>query len=88
MPPMQKITDIFAHKKLTFSFELFPPKTEEGYVKLLNTMPLLCDLKAGFYFLHLRGRRRQPRKNPGHCRTYSKPSPYPLGGAFDLRFAY
>jgi len=48
MPPMQKITDIFAHQKLTFSFELFPPKTEEGYLKLLNTIPLLSDLKPDF----------------------------------------
>src|ERR1039458_1069760 len=45
---MQKITDIFAHKKLTFSFELFPPKTEEGYSKLLNTAQQLCDLKPDF----------------------------------------
>src|SRR5277367_4988913 len=47
-PPMQKITDIFAHQKLTFSFELFPPKTEEGYLKLLNTMHQLCVLKPDF----------------------------------------
>ena len=45
---MQKITDIFAQKKLTFSFELFPPKTEEGYLKLLNNIHLLCDLKPDF----------------------------------------
>ena len=48
MPPMQKVTDIFAQQKLTFSFELFPPKTEEGLFKLLNTMPMLCDLKPDF----------------------------------------
>ena len=45
---MQKITSIFDHKKLTFSFELFPPKTEEGYSKLLNTLPVLCNLKPDF----------------------------------------
>ena len=45
---MQKITDIFAHQKLTFSFELFPPKTEEGYLKLLNTLHTLCALKPDF----------------------------------------
>ena len=32
----------------TFSFELFPPKTQEGYLKLLNTIHLLCDLKPDF----------------------------------------
>jgi len=45
---MQKITDILAHKSPTFSFELFPPKTEEGYLKLLNTIHLLCDLNPDF----------------------------------------
>jgi len=45
---MQKITGIFAHQKPTFSFELFPPKTEEGYLKLINRMPQLCALKPDF----------------------------------------
>jgi methylenetetrahydrofolate reductase (NADPH) len=45
---MQRITDIFSNKKKTFSFELFPPKTEKGYLKLLNTMPALCALKPDF----------------------------------------
>ena len=45
---MSKITDIIAKQKTTISFELFPPKTEEGYVKLLNTMETLCDLKPDF----------------------------------------
>ncbi|MEI7997936.1 MAG: methylenetetrahydrofolate reductase [NAD(P)H] [Candidatus Omnitrophota bacterium] len=31
------------------SFELFPPKTEEGYQKLLNTIELLCSLKPSFF---------------------------------------
>jgi methylenetetrahydrofolate reductase (NADPH) len=35
-------------QKLTFSFELFPPKTEEGYKKLLTTIPLLCALGPDF----------------------------------------
>jgi len=48
MLPIQKITDILAHKKLTLSFELFPPKTPEGYLKLLNSLHLLCDLKPDF----------------------------------------
>jgi len=45
---MYKATTIFANKNPTFSFELFPPKTEEGYVKLLSTMHQLCDLKPDF----------------------------------------
>ncbi len=45
---MQKVTDIFARQKLTFSFELFPPKTEEGYVKLLDTLHRLCGLHPDF----------------------------------------
>ena len=34
--------------RTTFSFELFPPKTEEGYKKLLNTLPFLCALSPDF----------------------------------------
>ena len=45
---MPKITDIFALKDKTFSFELFPPKTEDGYLKLLTTLHKLCDLKPDF----------------------------------------
>src|SRR5476649_1746214 len=48
MPGMKKITDILQHKNKTFSFELFPPKTGEGYFKLLNTIHVLCDLKPDF----------------------------------------
>ncbi len=48
MSPVQKITNIFANKKQTFSFELFPPKTEEGRLKLLKTIHLLCGLKPDF----------------------------------------
>jgi hypothetical protein len=33
--------NIFTNKELTFSFVLFVSKTEEGYSKLLNTLPLL-----------------------------------------------
>ena len=40
--------DIFTDKKPTFSFELFPPKTEEGYGKLLNTIHMLSALKPDF----------------------------------------
>src|SRR5258708_26072409 len=46
---MLKVTDIFAQKKKTISFELFPAKTPEGHVKLLNTIEELCALKPDFF---------------------------------------
>jgi len=45
---MQKITDIFKEKKRTFSFELFPPKTDQGYEKLLITIDDLARLGPDF----------------------------------------
>ncbi|OGX26438.1 MAG: methylenetetrahydrofolate reductase [NAD(P)H] [Omnitrophica WOR_2 bacterium RIFCSPHIGHO2_01_FULL_48_9] len=45
---MTKITDIFEQKPHTFSFELFPPKTDEGYQKLLETIKALAGLKPDF----------------------------------------
>jgi len=45
---MKKITDIFKEKAKTFSFELFPPKTEKGQENLQNTIKDLCDLKPDF----------------------------------------
>ena len=45
---MKKITDLFKTKEKTFSFELFPPKTEEGFQKLLGTIEQLCTLKPDF----------------------------------------
>ena len=45
---MKKITDLFKTKERTFSFELFPPKTEEGFQKLLGTIEQLCTLKPDF----------------------------------------
>lgn len=47
-PPMPKVTGIFSRKETTFSFEFFPPKTEEGYVKLLKTIPSFCSLGPDF----------------------------------------
>lgn len=35
-------------KIMSYSFELFPPKTEEGYQKLLTTIEQLCGLKPDF----------------------------------------
>jgi methylenetetrahydrofolate reductase (NADPH) len=45
---MKKLTDIFAKNKRTFSFELFPPKTEQGYQKLLTTLEELKRLHPDF----------------------------------------
>jgi methylenetetrahydrofolate reductase (NADPH) len=36
-------------KRPTISFELFPPKTPEGYIKLLETIRQLCALKPDFF---------------------------------------
>ena len=45
---MNKVRDIFIHQKTIYSFELFPPKTPEGYLKLLDTIHQLADLKPDF----------------------------------------
>src|SRR3989338_5823907 len=45
---MKKLTELFKFGKPTFSFELFPPKTEEGYQKLLTTVEGLAALKPDF----------------------------------------
>ena len=39
---------MFPQTKPYLSFELFPPKTEEGYQKLLGTIAQLCALKPNF----------------------------------------
>jgi len=45
---MKKISEILSAKKKTFSLELFPPKTPEGYEKLLVTIGLLAKLNPDF----------------------------------------
>ncbi|MFA6378779.1 MAG: methylenetetrahydrofolate reductase [NAD(P)H] [Candidatus Omnitrophota bacterium] len=45
---MKKISEILNTKQKTFSLELFPPKTSEGYEKLLATIGLLAELKPDF----------------------------------------
>lgn len=46
---MKKIIDLIHTKKTpTISFELFPPKTEQGYVNLLETIKQLASLKPDF----------------------------------------
>ncbi len=45
---MKKVSDIFKEKEQTYSFELFPPKTDEGYQKLIATIGQLAGLKPDF----------------------------------------
>ncbi len=45
---MKKITEIFQSQNKTFSFELFPPKTESGFSQLLQTISDLALLKPDF----------------------------------------
>ena len=43
-----QLTDIFSVKDRTISFEVFPAKTPEGHVKLLETIKVLSRLKPDF----------------------------------------
>ena len=45
---MKKITDIFNNSEQTLSFELFPPKTDQGFTNLLKTIEQLAALKPDF----------------------------------------
>lgn len=45
---MKKITELFKSKALTYSFELFPPKTQQGYEKLLAAIGQLAQLNPDF----------------------------------------
>ncbi len=45
---MRRITDIFSEKKRTFSFEFFPPKTDQGVQKLIETLPAFALLHPDF----------------------------------------
>ncbi len=45
---MKKIKDIFDHQEKTYSFELFPPKTDKGYENLLKTIAQLCELSPDY----------------------------------------
>jgi len=45
---MTKITDTFKEKDTTISFELFPPKTDQGFANLLKTIEQLAALKPDF----------------------------------------
>lgn len=45
---MKRIRDLFDHHERTFSFELFPPKTDKGFENLLKTIAQLCELKPDY----------------------------------------
>lgn len=45
---MKRLKDIFQEKERTFSFELFPPRTEEGFRNLLKTIEGMCALQPDF----------------------------------------
>jgi methylenetetrahydrofolate reductase (NADPH) len=45
---MKTLTEILKEKPRTYSFELFPPKTPEGYQKLLRTIHEMAALKPDF----------------------------------------
>ncbi len=45
---MKKVSEIFKEKKRTYSFELFPPKTDQGYEKLFETIGFLASLRPDF----------------------------------------
>jgi methylenetetrahydrofolate reductase (NADPH) len=45
---MKRIKDVFDHQEKTYSFELFPPKTDKGYENLLNTIAQLCELSPDY----------------------------------------
>lgn len=45
---MERIKDLFARKEHTYSFELFPPKTDKGYENLLVTIEELAEMNPDF----------------------------------------
>jgi methylenetetrahydrofolate reductase (NADPH) len=45
---MKRIRDLFPHQEKTYSFELFPPKTDKGFENLLKTIAQLCELEPDY----------------------------------------
>jgi len=45
---MKRIKDVFDQQEKTYSFELFPPKTDKGYENLLKTIAQLCELNPDY----------------------------------------
>lgn len=48
MPHSMRIKDLYRTQQHTFSFEFFPPKTDEGEKKLFHTLTLLKPLAPSF----------------------------------------
>ena len=46
---MDKITDIFAKKQRTFSYEFYPPKTDKGHENLFHAAETFDKLDADFF---------------------------------------
>ena len=49
MQKMQTIPNLFQSKNKTYSFELFPPKTDKGFENLKETIGQLARLKPDFF---------------------------------------
>lgn len=45
---MKRIRDLFHQQEKTYSFELFPPKTDKGFDNLLKTIAQLCELTPDY----------------------------------------
>jgi len=45
---MDRIKDLFSKKEKTYSFELFPPKTDKGFENLLKTIEKLVELQPDY----------------------------------------
>lgn len=45
---MKRVKDLFDDQERTYSFELFPPKTDKGYENLLKTIAQLCELSPDY----------------------------------------
>ena len=48
MPALERISDAFESRRPVFSFEFFPPKTEQGFKGLYETIADLKRLEPGF----------------------------------------
>ena len=54
---MEKLTELFARKEKTFSFEFFPPKNEAGLENLCSVASEFVSMGADFFFRDLQGGR-------------------------------
>lgn len=44
----ETIADILASERVSFSFEVFPPKKQEGFARMEETVAELCGLGPSF----------------------------------------